>query len=94
MYKHVKFFVIGVLALVGSVIFAANTMAANVPFCQAYAGIAVVQYQQMVNNNRQCKGFRWHNWYDGHYSWCLKVSENSANAETLIRHSTLQGGGC
>ena len=94
MTTRMKMFLIGALALINVVAIAASAMAANAPFCQAYAGIAVVQYQQMLNGNRQCNGFRWHNWYDGHFSWCSKVSEGSANAETLIRHNALLGGGC
>jgi len=93
MYSQVKFFIVGVLALVGTVVFAANAMAADKPFCRNYAGSAVVQYQQMVNSGMQCTGFRWHNWYDGHYGWCRKVSQQSATAESIIRSNTLQNWG-
>ena len=93
MYNQVKFFVIGVAAMVGAVVFAANALAADVPFCHNYAGTAVVQYQQMANTGKQCTGFRWSNWYNGHYSWCRKVSHQTAQSETIIRANTIQNWG-
>jgi hypothetical protein len=93
MYSQVKIFVIGVLAMVSVVVISTNAMAANEPFCHNYAGTAVVQYQQMTNSGKQCQGFRWHNWYNGHYKWCRKVSEQTAQSEAIIRANTIQNWG-
>jgi hypothetical protein len=73
---------------------APSAMAAPKPFCQTYAQVAVNQSNAMQAQNRGCMGFRWHNWYDGHYQWCRSSSKASAKSETLVRKRALFGGPC
>ncbi len=47
----------------------------------------------MQAQNRGCTGWRWHNWYDGHYSWCRKVSKDTARAEYWVRQQTIANNG-
>jgi len=42
---------------------------------------------------KACTGFRWHNWYDGHYQWCRSTSKAAARSEAIVRQQTLFGGG-
>lgn len=53
--------------------------------CRQYANTAVRQHQ--INISKGC-GFTdrpWSNNYNGHYSWCLGVSDNAAHQETQLR---------
>ena len=79
-------------AVLGTVV-ASSAMAAPQRYCQNYAGLAVVQSTAMQGQNRGCSGFRWHNWYDGHYKWCRGVSQESALAEFLVRQHAIGGNG-
>jgi hypothetical protein len=71
-----------------------SALGAPQQFCQAYAQTAVNQYNAMAAQNIGCAGFRWHNWYDGHYQWCRSTSKVSAQSEALTRKRTLFGGAC
>ena len=51
-----------------------TAMAASKADCRVYAKLAVDQYAGMQARNLGCTGFRWHNWYDGHYQWCRSAS--------------------
>ena len=59
-----------------------------------YAQTAVNQTNRMHAQNLGCGGFRWHNWYDGHYQWCRSVSKASAQSETVVRKRAMFGGPC
>jgi hypothetical protein len=85
---------ISMAALMGATV-ATAAMAAPVQYCKNYAGLAVVQSTTMQGQNRGCTGFRWHNWYDGHYKWCRDVPKDSALAEFLVRqHAIANNGPC
>lgn len=75
-------------AVLGTVV-ASSAMAAPQQYCKDYATLAVVQSTTMQGQNKVCTGFRWHNWYDGHYQWCSGVSEDSALTEFLVRQNTI-----
>jgi hypothetical protein len=71
-----------------------SAMAAPEPFCQNYARIAVSQANQAQNLGLSCTGFRWHNWYDGHYQWCRSTSKAAAQSEMIVPKRALFGGSC
>ena len=73
---------------------ATSAMAAPKDFCQLYAKVAVTQSNSMQAQHLGCFGFRWHNWYDGHYQWCRSTSKESARSEALVRQRALFGGQC
>ncbi len=73
---------------------APSAMAAPKDFCQLYAKVAVTQSNSMNAQHLGCFGFRWHNWYDGHYQWCRSASKASAQSEALVRQRALFGGQC
>jgi len=93
MTKLNRLILISAAALTGAAFTTAAT-AAPKQFCENYARIAVNQAQQAQNQNLACTGFRWHNWYDGHYQWCRSASKASAQAETVVRKRALFGGAC
>ncbi len=73
---------------------ATSAMAAPKDFCQLYAKVAVTQSNSMQAQHLGCFGFRWHNWYDGHYQWCRSTSKELARSEALVRQRALFGGQC
>ena len=73
---------------------APGAMAAPKDFCRTYAKVAVSQSNQAKAQNLGCSGFRWHNWYDGHYQWCRDVSKEAAKSEMIVRKRALFGGQC
>jgi len=83
-----------VMAAALGIVVARSAMAAPKPFCQTYAKLAVSQNNSMQALNLGCSGFRWHNWYDGHYQWCRSSAKVSAQSEALVRHRALLGGQC
>lgn len=83
---------ISVAAVIGAA-FATSAMAASKADCREYAQHAVVQSNTMQAQNRGCTGWRWHNWYDGHYRWCRSVSIDSARAEYFVRRNTIMNNG-
>jgi hypothetical protein len=93
MTKLNRTILISAAALTGAALTTA-AMAAPKQFCQDYARIAVSQAQLAENQNLACTGFRWHNWYDGHYQWCRSTSKASAQAETVVRKRALFGDAC
>ncbi len=87
---------IGLFAAAAAMGSIATTVAIAAPqdYCRTYAQAAVVQYNAMEAQNIGCTGFRWHNWYDGHYQWCRSTSKASAQSEVITRKRTLFGGAC
>lgn len=81
MTKLNRMILIFVAALTGSVV-TSSAFAADQADCWLYAQQAVWQFNKMQARNRGCIGWRWHNWYDGHYRWCRDVSRDSARADT------------
>jgi hypothetical protein len=79
-------------ALMGTVV-TSSAFAAGQADCRLYAQQAVLQYNKMQARNLGCTGWRWHNWYDGHYRWCRDVSKDSARAEYFVRQNTVMGNG-
>jgi hypothetical protein len=55
---------------------------------------AVNQANRMNALHVGCFGFRWHNWYDGHYQWCRSASIDSARSETMVRRQAFFNGQC
>jgi len=88
-----RIILISVAALMGAA-FTTSAMAAPQQFCQTYARVAVNQAHQAQNLGLACSGFRWHNWYDGHYQWCRSTSKAAAQSETFVRRRALFGGVC
>lgn len=88
-----RMMLISVVALMGTAV-TSTAMAAPEQFCEAYARIAVNQAHQAQNQGLACTGFRWHNWYDGHYQWCRSTSKAAAQSETFVRRRALFGGAC
>jgi hypothetical protein len=82
-----------IVAVLGIAV-APSAMAAPKDFCKLYAKVAVNQSNSANVLQLGCFGFRWHNWYDGHYQWCRSASTESARAEALVRHRALAGGQC
>ncbi|HEX2448830.1 MAG TPA: hypothetical protein VHK26_11705 [Methyloceanibacter sp.] len=80
-------------AMLGIVV-APSAMAAPKEFCKLYATVAVNQSNSANALHLGCFGFRWHNWFDGHYQWCRSTSVEAARSEALVRHRTLAGGQC
>ncbi|WP_069442292.1 hypothetical protein [Methyloceanibacter superfactus] len=72
---------------------APSAMAAPKDFCKNYARKAVGQSNAMQAQGRGCTGFRWHNWYDGHYQWCRDVSKDSAWSEYRVRRNAIFNNG-
>jgi hypothetical protein len=70
-----------------------GAMAAPKQLCKDYARSVVQQSTKMQALNRGCTGFRWHNWYDGHYGWCRKASKDAAFHEYLVRRNTIVNNG-
>jgi len=70
-------------ACAGLAALSAPAMAANPGFCAEYARQAVHEVDVNMSIPGCFKGFdlRWHRNYDQHYSWCLGVSFEQANAE-------------
>ena len=93
MSKHNRTATIVMAALLGTA-FATSAMAAPKDFCQLYAKVAVNQSNSMNALHLGCFGFRWHNWYDGHYQWCRSASKELARSEALVRQRALLGGQC
>ena len=83
-----------IVAAVLGIAVAPSAMAAPKDFCQLYANVAVNQSNSMNALHLGCFGFRWHNWYDGHYQWCRSTSIESARSEALVRHRAMLGGQC
>ncbi len=50
--------------------------------CQQYANTAVRQHQLNISKSCGYTGSRWSDKYQGHYRWCMNVSENAAHQET------------
>lgn len=71
-----------------------TAMAASKADCRVYANLAVDQYARMQALNLGCTGFRWHNWYDGHYQWCRSASKAAARSEAIVRQRALFTGQC
>lgn len=92
MTKLNRMILISAAALTGAA-FTTAAVAAPKPFCQDYARIAVHQAERAQNQNLGCSGFRWHNWYDGHYQWCRSTSKATATSETIVRKRALFGNG-
>jgi hypothetical protein len=92
MTKLNRIILVTIAALTGTVV-ANNAIAAGQADCRIYAQQAVLQYNKMQAWNRGCTGFRWHNWYDGHYRWCRDVSKDAARAEYFVRQNTIMGNG-
>jgi hypothetical protein len=93
MTKLNRIVLISVAALMGATV-TTTAMAASKADCRVYANLAVTQYVRMQNGNLGCAGFRWHNWYDGHYNWCRSTSKASMRSEALVRAQTLFNGQC
>ncbi len=93
MTKLNRTILISVAAVMGAA-FTSTAMAAPTQFCRNYANIAVNQAHQAQNLGLACTGFRWHNWYDGHYEWCRSTSKGAAQSETFVRKRALFGGPC
>ena len=93
MNTRAKSAVIGGLAVLSTIGIATIANAAPKPLCQQYAQSATIQFNRMQQLNLGCSGFRWHNWYDGHYQWCRKVSLSQARAEAVVRDRTINFGG-
>jgi len=93
MIKLNRIVLISVAALMGATVTTA-AMAAPKELCRTYAKIAVSQSNIAQAQNLGCTGFRWHNWYDGHYQWCRSTSKASAHSETFVRKRALFGGQC
>ena len=83
-----------IVAAVLGIAVAPSAMAAPKDFCKLYANVAVNQSNSMNAAHLGCFGFRWHNWYDGHYQWCRSTSIESARSEALVRHRAMVGGQC
>ena len=83
-----------VVAAVFGIAVAPSAMAAPKVSCQLYAKVAVNPIERMNALHLGCFGFRWHNWYDGHYQWCRSASKASAQSEALVRQRALLGGQC
>lgn len=92
MTKLNRMILISAAALTGAA-FTTAAVAAPKQFCQDYARIAVHQAERAQNQNLGCSGFRWHNWYDGHYEWCRSTSKAAATSETIVRKRALFGNG-
>jgi hypothetical protein len=59
-----------IVAAVLGIAVAPSARAAPKDFCKLYAKVAVNQSNSMNALHLGCfGGFRWHNWYDGHYQW-------------------------
>lgn len=93
MTKLNRTILISVAAVMGAA-FTSTAMAAPTQFCRNYANIAVNQAHQAQKLGLACTGFRWHNWYDGHYEWCRSTSKGAPQAETFVRKRALFGGSC
>jgi len=92
MTKLNRVILISVAALMGAAV-TTSAMAASKADCRVYANLAVSQYSRMLAAGQACTGFRWHNWYDGHYQWCRSTSKAAARSEAIVRQQTLFGGG-
>jgi hypothetical protein len=92
MTKQNRIGLIVTAAVLGTVV-TTSAMAAPQQYCQNYAALAVVQSSAMQGQNLGCTGFRWHNWYEGHYQWCSNVSETSAFVELLVRQNAIGANG-
>ncbi|ODS02291.1 hypothetical protein AUC71_16075 [Methyloceanibacter marginalis] len=92
MTKLNRMILISVAALMSAAV-TTSAMAASKQDCRTYAENAVFQSNTMQAQNRGCTGWRWHNWYDGHYSWCRKVSKDTARAEYWVRQQTIANNG-
>lgn len=92
MTKQIRIGLIVLTAVIGAA-FTSSAMAASKQDCREYATHAVWQSNVMNAQNRGCTGWRWHNWYDGHYSWCRKVSKDTARAEYWVRQQTIANNG-
>lgn len=71
-----------------------SAFAAPSSFCKGYAKSAVSNFHQMRSLGLSCGGYRWHDWYDGHYRWCRSTSKDAARAETLARKRTMFSNRC
>ena len=58
--------------------------------CDQYARTAVAQNQENIQRRCGYTGARWSDNYQGHYNWCLGVSEGFADSETKAREDGLK----
>ena len=93
MNKIAKLAAIGGIAMLSTMATAAVVNAAPKLQCQQYASDATWQFSRMQQLGLGCSGWRWHNWYDGHYQWCRKVPLHKARAESGMRNRTINAGG-
>jgi hypothetical protein len=71
---------------------AGTASAADPAYCNAYAGLAVAQYQMALAKGIPGIGFpRWLGDYNAHFSWCSLpiVSRQMGDAEIAARHSVI-----
>jgi hypothetical protein len=68
-----------------------TTYAAPPGFCERYARDAVHEFRADTHIPFCFKGenARWHDNYDAHFGWCLRVSIDAANAERDYRRTRL-----
>jgi hypothetical protein len=85
---------IALIAALLGVVGVSAASAAPKEFCRIYANSAVNQANRMNALQIGCFGFRWHNWYDGHYQWCRSASIDSARSETMVRRQAFFNGQC
>jgi hypothetical protein len=79
------------VACAGLAALSAPALAADPGFCGEYARQAVHEVDVNMSIPGCFKGFdaRWHRNYGAHYSWCLGVSYEQANAEREYRRARL-----
>lgn len=82
-----------VLTAVLTMAVAPTAMAASKDFCHYYAKKSVKQASLAQQWGFGCTGFRWHNWYEGHYRWCRAVSKGAAKSELYVRNDVLYDDG-
>lgn len=88
MTRRLKAF--GIVAILAASI--APASAADPAYCEAYANIAVSQYQLAVAKGIPNLNWpRWHGDVNGHRWWCLQafVTQQAADAEIAARHSVI-----
>jgi hypothetical protein len=93
MMKPNRIGLIAVAALMGIGV-TTTAIAASKADCRVYAKLAADQYARLQALNLECTGFRWHNWYDGHYQWCRSASKAAARSEAIVRQRALFNGQC
>jgi len=80
-----------ILAATALITLSAPALAADPQFCADYAHAAVHEVDVNMSIPGCFKGFnaRWNRDYGHHYSWCLGVSYEAANAEREYRRAGL-----